>query len=97
MTQNGKNGAHIDVHINIRRSIKRIKNQNILSTPEHGRHRYKLRVLFGSHGAKNARPFHPVQQNLIGKAIQLLNLFPLYIDGAGATKNVKQPRLCHAA
>ncbi len=95
--QNGKDGADIDVHVNIGGTVQRVKNQNIIAAREFGSNTEEFRLLLGTHGAQRAATLHAIYHYPVGNGVHFLNVFTLDIDLASAAQNIQQTGLVDAA
>ena len=95
--QDGKNGAHIDVDVDIGRTIQGIEYQNIVPARKLRAHADQLRFFLGTHGAERAAALHAVEHNAVGDGVHFLHVFALHVHFARAAQNIQQPGLINAA
>ena len=88
--QDGKDGAHVDVDINVGRTIKRIEDKDVIPTGEFGPHTHQFRLFLGAHGTQGPATLHAVQKDAIGDAVHLLDVLALDVHFARAAKDIQQ-------
>ena len=71
--ENGENGAHIDIGVNIGRSVQGIENQQIFSLLITIRNTDDVGIFLGGHAAKHPSALHAVDDRVIGQFVQLLH------------------------
>ena len=95
--QDGEDGAHIDVDVDIGRTIERVEDQDIIAAGKFRSHAHQLRLFLGAHGAQGAAAFHAVEQDAIGDAVHLLHVLALDVHLARAAEDIQQTGLVDPA
>ena len=88
--QDGEDGAHIDVDIDVGRAIKRVENQDVIATGEFRAHAHQFRLFLGAHGAQGTTAFHTVKKDTVGDAVHLLHVLALDVHFARAAEDIQQ-------
>src|SRR6185437_1183605 len=90
LAQNGEDGAHRNVDVDIGRPVQRIEEETVLAATEVVRNLDDVRLFLRRHGAEAAAVVQGLDDHVVGEHVQLLLNLALYIMVFGGTDYVRQ-------
>ena len=93
--QHRKDGAGRNVHIDVRRAVERIEQQQVLALGVAVRNLVRRIHLLRGHRRKVAAPLVRLEQDFVGDHIQLLLHLALHVLAAGLPERIGQSALAH--
>jgi hypothetical protein len=88
--QDRKDAADRQVDVDVRRTVERVENQQILAARIFGRNRIDILHFLGGHRRQVAPPLAVVQESLVGQHVELLLRLALHVLAALITQHAGQ-------
>jgi len=77
---NPEDGADGNVGVDVGGPVEGIEDQEVFAQGENRGNLDDIRILLGGHGAEDSGPFHAVDENPVGKLVELADFLSLDID-----------------
>ena len=94
--QNGENAPHRQIHIDVRRAVERIEEQQILAARKLRGHLVRLGHLLGHHAGQVAAPFGGAEEDVVALQIEWLLRLAMHVVGERLRRLVGLGAAIHA-
>ena len=93
--QDGEDGAHRDVDVDIGGAVQGVEGQQVLAAGIGGGNGIDVVHLLGGHGRQVTRPLVGLDEDVVGEHVQLFLGLALDVLAAGATQDAHQGAVVH--
>jgi hypothetical protein len=93
--EDGKDGADVDIDVDIRRAVKRVENDDVIAPGKRFRNLDDIRVFLRGHGAENAGTGQAMDEDAVGILIKFLDFLALNVDLTRKSEDIDQTGLVY--